>query len=155
MSENHVIGREGALPWHLPADLRHFKEMTMGHPIIMGRKNHEDIGRPLPGRTNIVLTRQENYLADGCIVIHSPDELESVVPDGSEVSIIGGADIYALFFPRVTRIYMTLVHAEIEGDIYFPAFDAGNWKEVSRQFHKADKDNSYDYTFVTLEREKL
>jgi dihydrofolate reductase len=152
MSENRVIGREGSLPWHLPADLKHFKETTMGHPIVMGRKNHEDIGRPLPGRQNIVLTHQDGYTAEGCTVIHEPEELEDVVPDGSEVMIIGGAEIYALFFPKVTRMYLTLVHAEIEGDIYFPAFGVGRWKETARQFHKADEANRYDYTFVTMER---
>jgi dihydrofolate reductase len=152
MSENRVIGREGSLPWHLPADLKHFKETTMGHPIVMGRRNYEDIGRPLPGRQNIVLSRQEDYTADGCSVIHAPEELEAVVPDGSEVMIIGGADIYELFFPKVTRMYLTLVHAEIEGDIYFPAFGVGKWKETSRKFHEADEANRYDYTFVTMER---
>ncbi|HXH64381.1 MAG TPA: dihydrofolate reductase [Mariprofundaceae bacterium] len=152
MSENRVIGREGSLPWHLPADLKHFKETTMGHPIVMGRKNHEDIGRPLPGRQNIVLTRQNGYTADGCTVIHEPDQLEDVVPPNSEVMIIGGAEVYALFFPKVTRMYLTLVHAEIEGDAFFPAFGVGKWKETSRQFHAADEANAYDYTFVTMER---
>ena len=152
MSENRVIGRDDTLPWRLPADLKHFKDTTMGHPIVMGRKNHEDIGRPLPGRQNIVLTRQEDYAADGCTVIHEPDQLEAVVPDGSEVMIIGGSEIYALFFPKVTRMYMTLVHAEIEGDVFFPAFGVGKWKETSRQFHHADEANRYDYAFVTMER---
>jgi dihydrofolate reductase len=152
MSENRVIGRDHSLPWRLPADLKHFKDTTMGHPIVMGRKNHEDIGRPLPGRQNIVLTRQADYAADGCTVIHTPDELETVVPDGAEIMIIGGSEIYALFFPKVTRMYLTLVHAEIEGDAFFPAFGVGRWKETSRQFHAADAANKYDYTFVTMER---
>ena len=152
MSENRVIGRDDTLPWRLPADLKHFKDTTMGHPIVMGRRNHEDIGRPLPGRQNIVLTRQADYAADGCTVIHEPEELEAVVPDGAEVMIIGGAEVYALFFPKVTRMYLTLVHAEIEGDVFFPAFGVGKWKETSRQFHPADEANAYDYTFVTMER---
>jgi len=152
MSENRVIGRDGSLPWRLPADLKHFKDTTMGHPIVMGRKSHEDIGRPLPGRQNIVLTRQTSYVAEGCSVIHAPEELEAVVPDGAEVMIIGGAEVYALFFPRVTRMYLTLVHAEIDGDAFFPAFGVGKWKETARQFHKADEVNAYDYTFVTMER---
>lgn len=152
MSENRVIGRDHSLPWHLPADLKHFKDTTMGHPIVMGRKNHEDIGRVLPGRQNIVLTRQTGYQAEGCTVIHAPEELETVVPDGTEVMIIGGAEVYALYFPKVTRMYLTLVHAEIEGNVFFPAFGVGKWKETSRRFNAADDKNPYDHTFVTMER---
>ncbi len=154
LSENRVIGRNGTLPWRMPADLAHFKRLSMGHPILMGRKNHEDIGRPLPGRSNIILTRQEGFQAQSCIVVHHLNEVESVVPDDSEIMVIGGAEIYAKLMPRANRIYFTIIHANIDGDTFFPEFNQAEWEETGRQDHLADKKNPYPYSFVTLERKK-
>ena len=152
MSENRVIGRDDTLPWHLPADLKHFRDTTMGHPSGMGRKNQEGMGRPLPGRQNIVLTRQEDYAADGCTVIHEPDQLEAVVPDGSEVMIIGGESFYGQMLPHSDRLYLTLVHAAVAGDAWFPQFDWSQWRELERSDCNADDNNPYSYSFLILQR---
>lgn len=154
MSDNRVIGRNGTLPWRMPADLAHFKRITMGHPILMGRKNHEDIGRPLPGRSNIILTRQQGFQAQSCIVVHHLKEVESVVPDDTEIMVIGGADIYAQLMPRANRIYLTLIHAQIEGDTFFPKFDQAEWEETEHQDYPADERNACSYSFLTLERKR-
>jgi dihydrofolate reductase len=152
MSKNRVIGRKGTLPWRMPADLRHFRQVTMGHPILMGRKNYEDIGRPLPGRMNIILTRQRYFRAEGCIVVHSPGEVEDHVSEDAEIMVIGGAEIYAQFLPRAGRMYLTLIHAEIDGDTFFPEFDRNQWEESDRQDYPADEHNPYPYSFIVLER---
>jgi len=149
---NGVIGRNGKLPWRLPADLRHFRSITMGKPIVMGRLTHESIGRPLPGRKNIVVTRNREYRAEGCCVIHGPGELAAALPGTVEVMIIGGAGLYADMLPLANRLYMTEVHAKIEGDVCFPEFDRRQWQEAERQFHRADGENEYDYSFVRLVR---
>jgi dihydrofolate reductase len=158
MSRNRVIGRNNALPWHLSEDLRYFKRVTMGKPIIMGRKTWESIGRPLPGRTNIVITRDQNFQAGGARVVHSLDdalrlaEHVGVIEGAEEVIVIGGAEIYALALPKAERLYLTQVHAEVEGDAWFPEFDLSQWQELSREEFKAEGPNPYPYSFIVLER---
>ncbi|MBI2009000.1 dihydrofolate reductase [Candidatus Saccharibacteria bacterium] len=155
-TKNNVIGKENGIPWYLPADLAHFKNTTMGHPIIMGRKTHESIGKSLPGRYNVVITRQIDYkAADGCVVVHSLDEALNLpkVKADPEVFIIGGAEIYKGSLPLADRIYLTRIHTKIEGDKFF-LFDESKWREISREEHKADDKNPYDYDFLILERKK-
>src|SRR3990167_1430233 len=153
VTENGVIGKNNVVPWYLPADLAHFKQTTMGHPIIMGRKTHESIGKSLPGRYNVVITRQENYkAADGCVVVHSLDEALALpkVKAAAEVFIIGGAEIYKQSLPLADRIYLTRVLTKIEGDKFF-SFDESKWREISREEHKADDKNKFSYTFTVFE----
>ncbi len=155
MAENRVIGHGNALPWHLPADLRHFKQITTGHAVIMGRRNYESIGRPLPGRRNIVVTSNREYLALGCEVVHSIEAaLDLPGPDAGEIFVIGGAEIYRQCLPRAERLYLTLVHASVAGDTYFPNFEAAEWIEVARERHDADAKNPFSYTFLTFSRER-
>jgi dihydrofolate reductase len=151
MARNGVIGKDNGLPWRLPADLRHFKAVTLGKPIIMGRKTFESIGRPLPGRTNIVVTRDPACQAEGCLVAHSIEAALEAAGDAEEVMIIGGADFYRQLLPRADRIYLTLIDAEIEGDTWFPELDENRWRERSREDHAADADNPYPYSFIVLE----
>lgn len=152
MDKNRVIGKGDALPWHISEDLKHFKKITMGKPIIMGRKTHESIGRPLPGRENIILTRDNSYQAEGCTVLHSLEYIFEYCKDVDEVMITGGAEIYKLALDKISSLYLTEVHTEVEGDTYFPEFDRSQWKEVSREDHKADGKNEFDFSFVLLER---
>jgi len=134
MASNRVIGRDNQIPWRLPGDLPRFKRITMGHPIIMGRKNHESIGRLLPGRKNIILTRQPDYHVDGAVVCHDFDEAIGRHCAGEEeIFIIGGADIYRMALPRTDRIYLTQIHEPIAGDVFFPAFDPGEYRETCRE----------------------
>ena len=151
MASNGVIGRNGDLPWRLPADLQEFKAITMGKPIIMGRLTHESIGRPLPGRENIVLSHDPDYRAQGCRIINNLKELDDIVKD-DEAMIIGGARLYADVLPVARRLYITEVHADVEGDVSFPEFDRTAWTESRRQRYQADAKNEYDYSFVLLER---
>ena len=154
VTKNDVIGKDGGIPWYLPADLSHFKQTTMGHPIIMGRKTHESIGRTLPGRYNVVITRQKNYLAaDGCVIVNSIEEALNLpkVKADSEVFIIGGAEIYNQTMPLADRIYLTRVHTKVEGDKFFK-FDESLWREISREEHKVDDKNKYSYDFIIQER---
>ena len=150
--ENNVIGGHNALLWHLPADMRRMKEVTMGHPLIMGRKTHESIGRALPGRRNIVVTHQQVEFP-GCEVMGSFEKaLESVKDDPSgEAFIFGGGEIYKQAMPLATRIYMTRVHGTFDGDIIFPSMGT-DWKEVSREDHTKDAENPHNYSFITYER---
>ena len=152
MDTNGVIGKDGKLPWHLSADLKHFKAITMGKPIVMGRKTHESLGRVLPGRENIVITRNNNYQAPGCTVLHSLDDVFVHCRNADEIIIMGGAELYVQILDRANRIYLTEVHAEVSGDTYFPAYDGDQWREVQRQDFRADEKNRYDYSFVILER---
>ena len=154
LSENNVIGKEGSIPWCMPADLAHFKQTTMGHSIVMGRKTHESIGRTLPGRHNVVITRQKNYqAAEGCVVVNSIEEALSLpkVKADSEIFIICGAEIYNHAMPLADRIYLTRIHTEMAGDKFFK-FDESQWREVSRQEHKADENNKYSYDFLILDK---
>lgn len=152
MTRNAVIGRDNALPWRLPEDLKHFKATTLGKPVLMGRRTFESIGKPLPGRANLVLTRATGWRADGVTVVHSLDEALEKVRDAEEVAGIGGADVFRLLLPLATRIYLTWVEAEITGDTVFPPLDMSQWREVSSRRFQADERNAYDMTFVTLER---
>ena len=152
MAENRVIGVNNTLPWRLPADLRHFRQLTTGHHVIMGRRNYESIGKPLPDRTNIVITRNPGYHAPGCDVKHSLAEALQDIQNDPEVFIIGGAEIYRQTIGDADRIYLTLVHADIHGDTYFPEFDASKWHEISRTRHEADEKNPYAYSFITYDR---
>jgi dihydrofolate reductase len=158
MSRNRVIGRNNALPWHLSEDLRYFKRVTMGKPIIMGRKTWESIGRPLPGRTNIVITRDQSFQAAGVRVVHSLDEALrladhiGVIEGADETVVIGGAEIYALALPKAERLYLTQVHAEIEGDAWFPEFEQSSWQELAREDFAAAGPNPYAYSFIVLEK---
>ncbi|PIR48293.1 diacylglycerol kinase [Candidatus Peregrinibacteria bacterium CG10_big_fil_rev_8_21_14_0_10_55_24] len=153
-SENSVIGRKGAIPWKLPEDFRHFHVVTTGKPIIMGRKTHESIGRVLPGRRNIVVTRQDMEI-DGCEVVHSIEEAIALLErDGvEEACVIGGGEIYAQALPFATHIDLTRVHMDVpNGDAFFPAFSGTEWREVSRQRHEADEEHAVPFTFLLYEK---
>jgi dihydrofolate reductase len=152
ISDNTVIGRDGGLPWRLSSDLRQFKSVTMGHPLIMGRKTHESIGRALPGRLNVVVSRQRMFSAPGCTVVDSLDKALVVAGDVAEVMIVGGATLYAAAIDMAERIYLTEVHVAIEGNVVFPNVDWNEWKEISRARHPADAENEVDYSFVTFDR---
>ena len=152
MDQNRVIGNKGKLPWHISSDLKNFRAITMGKPIIMGRKTHESIGRPLPGRENVVITRDKNYQAKDCTVLHSLECVYAKFHDMDEIMIMGGAELYKQTLDKAKRIYLTEVHADVEGDTYFPAFDKEQWEEVERLDFKADEKNEYDYSFVVMEK---
>jgi len=152
MAENGVIGRNGQLPWRLSADLRRFKRLTMGHHLIMGRKTFESIGRPLPGRTSIVVTRQQGYESPGVLVAHDLPHAMQLAADDDEVFIIGGSELYRQALQLVDRIYMTRVHASVDGDVRFPSMDESAWRGVDRCQHPADEENEYDSTFCELNR---
>ena len=152
MDKKGVIGLEGDLPWRLSADLKHFKAITMSKPLIMGRKTHESIGRPLPGRKNIVLTHVKDFDAEGCTIVHSLDNAFQAAGDVDEVMIMGGSGIYDQSLSRAGRLYLTEVHADVKGDVNFPEFDKAEWLEIERQDHSADEKNDFDYSFVVLER---
>ncbi|WP_339892680.1 dihydrofolate reductase [Neptuniibacter pectenicola] len=156
--KNRAIGINNKLPWHLPEDLRYFKRVTMGKPIIMGRKTFESIGRPLPGRVNIVVSRQKAYAPDGVKVVGSLDEAaelaESIclIDGAEEAMIIGGAQIYSQAIEKADRLYLTEVDAEINGDAWFPEFDRSCWSEVGRKDFLAEGSNPYNYSFIILDR---
>ena len=149
-----VIGRDGALPWRLPADLAHFKRTTMGRPIIMGRKTCQSIGRALPGRQNIGLTRDATFAANGFDVAHTIDAAVTLADDrsGDEVFVIGGGEVYALFLDRCDRIYRTVVDCRVDGDTHFPALADDEWSIVSTESHDADPKNEHGYRFEVLDR---
>jgi dihydrofolate reductase len=151
-TENGVIGRDNGMPWHLPDDLKHFKALTLAKPVLMGRKTFESIGRPLPGRTNLVLTRTAGWSAPGVSVV--PDLEAAIRAAGSapELVIAGGAQVYALALPRATRIYLTRIHAVLAGDTRLPEFADSEWRETSRELHPIDARHLYAMSFVTLER---
>ncbi|UYZ63665.1 dihydrofolate reductase [Hymenobacter weizhouensis] len=152
-ADNNVIGGDNRLLWHLPQDLKHFKQLTLGHPIIMGRRTFESIGRPLPGRTNIVVTRQQGWQAEGCQVAYSvPQALEMARALDEEVFVIGGGEIYRQALPATDVVYLTEVHHAFEGDVTFPDLGPGEWREESRQRHEPDGKHAYAFSFVTLRR---
>jgi dihydrofolate reductase len=152
MARNHVIGRDNTLPWRLPEDLKHFKALTLGKPVLMGRRTFDSIGRPLPGRTNLVLTRDPGWRADGAVVVHSLDEALARSDAAPELAGIGGAEIFRLLMPLATRIYLTRIDADVPGDTVFPPLDYSEWVEIDSRRFCADERNAYDMTFVTLER---
>jgi len=151
VSANGVIGRGGELPWHLSDDLKRFKQLTLGKPIVMGRKTFESIGRALPGRQNIVLTRQSEFAADECDVVSSIDAAIAASGDAGEIVVIGGSEIYKLFLPLAERIYMTRVHIDVDGEVRFPELDDELWQESERENHDADDLNEYEFTTSVLE----
>ena len=153
-ARNGVIGRDNQLPWHLPDDLRRFKALTLGKPIVMGRKTHDSIGRPLPGRSNIVVSRQAGFAIEGCTVVATLAAAQqaaaaSASPDG-EVMIIGGAAIFREALPLAQRIYLTRVHAVVDGDIFLPAIDPALWRETSVMVHPADEHHAYSFSYIDL-----
>ncbi len=158
MDEGRVIGVAGKIPWQLPADLKHFKQLTTGHPVIMGRKTFESIGKkPLPGRTNIVITNDPSYKADGCAVASSlHDALRSAdsgrMGEAGDVFVIGGEQIYKLALPVAKKLYLTKVHGTFEGDAHFPEFNEDEWELVQSEPHEKDEKNPLDYDFLTYER---
>jgi dihydrofolate reductase len=158
VAENGVVGRDNALPWYIPADLQYFKRTTLGKPIVMGRKTFESIGRPLPGRTNIVISSNTAYAVDGVNVVSSlPEALklaeEVALTDGTdELMVIGGATIYEVAVPLADRLYVTEIHAKVAGDAYLSPLNWDNWVECSRERHDAIEPNIYDFSFVVYER---
>jgi dihydrofolate reductase len=150
-SDNNVIGRDNALPWHLPADFAHFRRVTMGKTILMGRRTLESIGRPLPGRRNLVLSRGD-FAAPGVETVHSIEEALALVAGEPELANIGGAEVLRLALPRTGRIYLTRVHATMDGDTFLPELPATEWREVAREERAADERNAYAMSFITLDR---
>jgi len=152
LSDNGVIGKENDLPWRLPADMKHFKEVTMGKPVIMGRKTFESIGKkPLHGRKNIILTTRTGYKADGAHVVHSLEAAFEAAGDAEEVMVAGGSSIYKEALPRANRLYLTFIHEHFEGDTKFPDLNPANWTEIDREDHEKNA-HPYNFSFVTYER---
>ena len=152
VADSGVIGRDDTLPWHLPDDLKRFKRLTMGKPILMGRRTFESIGKPLPGRRNIVLTRDPNYRRTGVSVVHDVEGALRAAGTAPEIMVIGGADLYRLFLPRAGRIHLTRVHGDIAGDVMWPELDIREWEEVGREAHDADERHAYALTFEVWEK---
>jgi dihydrofolate reductase len=151
-AENGVIGRGNALPWHLSDDLSRFKALTLGKPMLMGRKTFESIGKPLPGRTSLVLSRSQEWTRAGVIVVHSLEQALERAGTAPELVVIGGAEVYRLALARAQRIYLTRVHAEVAGDTFFPPIDDSAWRETERQLHAADSRHAHAFSFIVLER---
>jgi dihydrofolate reductase len=152
VAENWVIGKKGGLPWKLPADMKHFKDLTTGHTVIMGKKTYDSIGKPLPNRTNIVVARDSSLDISGCIAVRSIGEALEAAPDDQEIFVIGGAEIYNSFLSLTQKIYLTQIHHEFDGDTFFPKLNLAEWSEKKRQNFKADDKNPYNYSFIILER---
>jgi len=153
MDQNKVIGRNNQLPWHLPEDLKYFKKVTMGHPIAMGRKTHDSIGRILPGRENIIITRNSDYKCEGCLVFYSIEDFVRYCKESNdEIFVIGGAEVFKETFDYVDRLYITCIHEKFEGDTFFPNFDTNAWKLISLEKGIKDQKNPYDYDFRMYER---
>lgn len=152
MSENRVIGRDNDLAWHLPDDLKRFKELTRGHHVIMGRKTYESVGRPLPGRTNIVVTNQKDYKAPGCIIVHTLKEAIQKAENDSQPYVIGGGKIYDQALPLADTLELTQLHAKVEGDTYFPEVDTSKWQIVAKESHPADDKHEFAFDFLTYQR---
>lgn len=153
VAENGVIGAENDLPWRLSADLQRFRRLTMGHHIVMGRKTWESIGRLLPGRTSVIVTRQTNYEVQGAKVANAIENAIELCQGDDEPFIVGGAEIYRASLPLVTRLYFTRVHTEIEGDARFPEMNWANWRKIEQTFHSADEKNEFDHTFSIWDRQ--
>mgnify|MGYP002642026079 CR=1 FL=1 len=152
MAENRAIGVDNKLPWRLPADLQHFKRLTLGKPIVMGRKTWESLPGLLPGRQHIVVTGNRQYQAEGCTVVHSIEEALIAAGDVEEVMIVGGAAFYEQMLPHADRLYLTLVHAEVEGDAFFPEYEASQWARVERTYYRSNEKNPFDYSFCRFDR---
>lgn len=151
MDRNRTIGKDNRMPWRLPADMAYFKKLTTGHSVIMGRKTFESIGKPLPGRRNIIITRDREFAVEGCIVCHSVEEALKF-DDGEEVFIIGGAEVYAEFMPHAGRLYITLLEEDFAGDAFFPEINTAVWKLVSKTPGEKNEKNPYTYAFVVFDR---
>ena len=152
VAENNAIGKDNALLCHLPDDMKRFKSLTMGKPVIAGRKTYDSIGKPLPGRRNIVISRQAGLKIAGCEVVGSFVDALSICGEASDVAVIGGAEIYRLALPLTDTIHLTRLHATLEGDVFFPSLDPSQWREVACEEHAADERHRYAFAFVTLER---
>lgn len=153
MDRQRVIGIENRLPWRLPADLRHFKKLTLGKPVLMGRKTFESIGKPLPGRLNVVVTRDARFKADGCVIAHSIDAALDACREYPEIMVMGGASFYAEMLPRASKMYLTFILSkDFRGDAFFPEWNASEWRETECEHCEPDAENSYAYRFITLER---
>ena len=152
MDSNRLIGKDNGLPWHLPADLAFFKKLTTGNTILMGRKTFDSIGRPLPNRCNIIITRNADIEIAGCEVVNSIEKALSLVQSETEVMVIGGAKLYQQILPIADRLYITQVEGEFDGDTYFPPYDEKNWRQVSCESHLADKKNNHPCHFVVFEK---
>ncbi|MDX7758431.1 type 3 dihydrofolate reductase [Aeromonas hydrophila] len=154
MAHDRVIGLDNQMPWHLPADLAHFKRVTLGKPVLMGRKTFESIGRPLPGRRNLVISRNPDYRADGVEVIDSVEAALALLADSdvAELMVIGGGHLYGQLLPRADRLYLTRIDLAVEGDTRFPAFDEGDWSCIEREPHQSDEKNPHPYCFETWQR---
>jgi len=150
MARNRVIGIDNTLPWHLPEDLKHFKHLTMGHHIVMGRKTYDSIGRPLPGRTTVIVSRDPDYAMAGCLVAHTLDEAVRLCADDDQAFFVGGSSLYEQALPLAERLYITEIQADYEGDAHFPEFDPGEWRETARESQVDDAGLAYD--FVTYDR---
>ena len=152
VADSGVIGRDNTLPWHLPEDLKRFKRLTMGKPMVMGRKTFESIGKPLPGRQNIVVTRDANYHGAGITVVHDLDAALHAAGAAPEIMVIGGAELFRLCLPRAGRIHLTRVHGDIAGDVKWPALDIREWQVIERERHDADQRHAYAMTFEVWEK---
>ena len=152
VAKNGVIGDKNTLLWHLREDMIHFRTTTSGHPVVMGRKTYDSIGRPLPKRTNVVITRDTNLAIEGCTVVHSLEEAVAMFDKSEEVFIIGGAQIYKQALPIADRIYLTVIDKEYEGDTSFPEIDYSAWNEISREEHSSGEEFEHPFAFITLER---
>ncbi len=154
MAKNRVIGKDNKMPWHLPADLKHFKGITMSKPIVMGRKTFESIGRPLPGRDNVIISRNKDYAVDGCIVIHSIEDALKLLTDYEEIMIIGGGFLYSQIIEQADKLYLTFIDLDIDGDTQFPEFEHLNLAEINRVKCQKDEKNPYNYQFVDYQVSK-
>ena len=150
--ENRVIGKNNALIWHLPADLKRFKALTTGQVIIMGRKTYESIGRPLPLRRNIILTHDKQFIAEGCEICHHPDDILNALSNEQEIMVIGGATLFELWLPIADCLYITYIDGEFEGDVFFPEWDFIQWNKITHETHAADDKNPHDYVFTAWKR---
>jgi len=152
MAENRAIGKDNDLLWHLPDDFKHFKSVTMGKPILMGRKTYESIGKPLPGRENIVITRDDSYSADGTTLVNSIPEALEASKQYDEVMVIGGASFYEQMLPMANRLYITVVYGTFDADVFFPDFNLDEWDVVEQTEHEADERHAYAFSFITYQK---
>jgi dihydrofolate reductase len=152
MARNRTIGVNNTLPWRCPEDLKHFKALTMGHHMIMGRKTFDSIGKPLPGRTTVIVTRNENLYIEGCVMAHSLEKAIASCGEDKEIFIVGGAELYTLSIPLADRLYITHVQKEVTGDAYFPEFNQAEWRELSREKRSQELPEPLEYDFVTYQR---
>ena len=148
IDKHRVMGHHNQLPWQMPADLQHFKKLTLNKPIVMGRKTYESIGRPLPMRRNIILTHDKNFITEGCEIFCCPDDILHALKSEPEIMVIGGATLFELWLPIADRLYITYIEGEFKGDVFFPEWNHQIWNEVSREAHVADDKNPHDYIFT-------